>query len=195
MAKKLSPAMFAWAKANKKKLKNPTAAQKKIFASYDAMVKAGDKPANPKPRPTPKPAPKTQPKTQPKAQPKTESKSKPADKTKPADKGVTQHGQFRKSGDPGPNTTKPYGQLDRSGARVRRNQQDARRSRTNANPEVRAASGSKRRNEDAIKAEVARSSGGSRESQRAKERRQRLARERAARRNRLNLLARRNNDM
>ena len=105
------------------------------------------------------------------------------------------HGQFRKVGDPGPNVTKPYGQLDRSGARVRRNQQDARRSRTNASSEVRAASGSRRRNEAAIKAEVARSSGGSRESQRAKERRQRLARERAARRNRLNLIARRNNDM
>jgi|TARA_Y100000033_G_C2739195_1_gene107553 hypothetical protein len=67
MAKKLSPAMFAWAKANKSKLKNPTPAQKKIFAAYNAMVKAGDKPANPKPRPTPKAAPKTAPKTQPKS--------------------------------------------------------------------------------------------------------------------------------
>jgi len=57
MAKKLSPAMFAWAKANKSKLKNPTAAQKKIFAAYDAMAKAGDKPANPKPRPASKPKP------------------------------------------------------------------------------------------------------------------------------------------
>ena len=65
MAKKLSPAMFAWAKANKSKLKNPTPAQDKIFAAYNAMVKAGDKPANPKPRPTPKAAPKTAPKTQP----------------------------------------------------------------------------------------------------------------------------------
>ena len=53
--KKLSPAMFAFAKANRKKLENPTPAQKKIFAQYDAMVKAGDTPANPKPRPsTPK---------------------------------------------------------------------------------------------------------------------------------------------
>jgi len=192
MAKKLSPAMFAWAKANKSKLKNPTAAQKKIFAAYAAMVKAGDKPANPKPRPTPKPAPKTQPKSQPKSDPK----PKPADKTKPADKGgsgVT--GQFRKSGDPGPNVTVPYGQIDRSTARVRRNQQDARRSRNSRNADVRAASGSNRRNDAAIKAEVDRNSGGSRESQRAKERRQRLARERAARRNRLNLIARRNNDM
>ena len=186
MAKKLSPAMFAWAKANKSKLKNPTAAQKKIFAAYAAMVKAGDKPANPKPRPTSKP------KTQPKTQTKTDPKPKTTDK-KPGGSGV--HGQFRKSGDPGPNVTKPYGQLDRSGARVRRNQEDARRSRTNTNPEVRAASGSNRRNDAAIKAEVDRNSGGSRESQRAKERRQRLARERAARRNRLNMLARRNNDM
>ena len=57
MAKKLSPAMFNWAKANMSKLKNPTAAQKKIFEQYKAMVKAGDTPANPKPRPkaTPKP--------------------------------------------------------------------------------------------------------------------------------------------
>ena len=52
-ANQLSPAMFAWAKANKSKLKSPTKAQKKIFAQYDAMVKAGDTPANPKPRPTP----------------------------------------------------------------------------------------------------------------------------------------------
>ena len=176
--------MFAWAKANKSKLKNPTPAQKKIFAAYAAMVKAGDKPANPKPRPTPKPAPKTQP------------KSKPTDKTKPADKGGSGvHGQFRKSNPPGPNVTVPYGQLDRSGARVRRNQEDARRSQTAQNSEVKASQGSNRRNNAAIKAEVDRNSGGSRESQRAKERRQRLARERAARRNRLNMIARRNNDM
>lgn len=56
MAKKLSPAMFNWAKANMSKLKNPTAAQKKIFEQYKAMVKAGDTPANPKPRPKAKPA-------------------------------------------------------------------------------------------------------------------------------------------
>lgn len=63
-SKKLSPAMFAFAKANRKKLKQPTPAQKKIFAQYDAMVKAGDNPANPKPRPsTPK-------KSTPKADPK-----------------------------------------------------------------------------------------------------------------------------
>ena len=59
MAKKLSPAMFNWAKANMSKLKNPTAAQKKIFEQYKAMVKAGDTPANPKPRP--KAAPKAKP--------------------------------------------------------------------------------------------------------------------------------------
>ena len=50
---KLSAAMFAFAKANRNKLKNPTPAQKKIFAKYDAMVKAGDNPANPKPKTTP----------------------------------------------------------------------------------------------------------------------------------------------
>ena len=169
--------MFAWAKANKSKLKNPTPAQKKIFAAYAAMVKAGDKPANPKPRPTPKPAPKAQPK------PKTKTDPKPADKTKPADKGGSGvHGQFRKPGDPGPNVTKPYGQLDRSGARVRRNQQDARRSRTNQR--TKEYEGSNRRNDAAIKAEVDRNSGGSREAQRRKEARQRRARELAARRNR-----------
>ena len=133
-------------------------------------------------------------KTAPKAKP---AASKPAVKAKPAQtkpaasksSGSGVHGQFRKVGDPGPNVTVPYGQLDRSGARVRRNQQDARRSRTNASSEVRAASGSNRRNEAAIKAEVNRSSGGSRESQRAKERRQRLARQRAARRNRTLMLS------
>jgi len=141
-----------------------------------------------------KPAPKAKP-----------ADSKPAAKAQPAPKQTTKaktnssssgtKGQFRKVGDPGPNVTKPYGQLDRSGARVRRNQEDARRSRTNASAEVRAASGSKRRNNAAIKAEVDRNSGGSRESQRAKERRQRRARGAAARRNRLNLISRRNNDM
>ena len=48
--------MFNWAKANMSKLKSPTAAQKKIFEQYKAMVKAGDTPANPKPRPKAKPA-------------------------------------------------------------------------------------------------------------------------------------------
>jgi len=65
--KKLSPAMFAFAKANKAKLKNPTPAQKKIFAQYDAMVKAGNTPANPKPRPS---APKA-------ATPKKQTPSRP----------------------------------------------------------------------------------------------------------------------
>ena len=51
--KPLSSAMFTWAKTNMSKLKNPTAAQKKIFAKYKAMVKAGDNPANPKPKPKP----------------------------------------------------------------------------------------------------------------------------------------------
>jgi len=59
--------MFAFAKANKAKLKNPTPAQKKIFAQYDAMVKAGNTPANPKPRPS---APKA-------ATPKKQTPSRP----------------------------------------------------------------------------------------------------------------------
>ncbi len=188
MAKKLSPAMFAWAKANKSKLKNPTAAQKKIFAAYAAMVKAGDKPANPKPRPTSKPAPKA---SAPK--PKQTSKAEAESRFYSSSSGT--RGQLRPSNPPGPNVTKPYGQLDRSGARVRRNQQDARRSQNSRNADVRAASGSNRRNNAAIKAEVDRNYRRFRESQRAKERRQRLARERAARRNRTNLIARRNNDM
>ena len=50
---KLSAAMYNWAKANMSKLKSPTAAQKKIFEKYKAMVKAGDNPANPKPRSKP----------------------------------------------------------------------------------------------------------------------------------------------
>ena len=141
--------------------------------------------------PTPKPRPASKPKTQPKTQTKTDPKPKTTDK--PGGSGV--HGQFRKSNPPGPNVTKPYGEFDPSSRRVRRNQEDARRSRTAQNSEVKASQGSNRRNNAAIKAEVDRSSGGSKESQRAKERRQRLARERAARRNRMNMIARRNNDM
>ena len=132
------------------------------------------------------------PKTQPKTQTKTDPKPKTTDK-KPGGSGV--HGQFRKTNPPGPNVTKPYGEFDPSSRRVRRNQEDARRSRTAQNSEVKASQGSNRRNDAAIKAEVDRNSGGSKESQRAKERRQRLARERAARRNRMNMIARRNNDM
>ncbi len=53
-ANQLSPAMFAWAKANKDKLRKvATKRQKEIFAKYDAMVKAGNTPANPNPRTTP----------------------------------------------------------------------------------------------------------------------------------------------
>ena len=48
--KKLSSAMYTWAKTNMSKLKSPTAAQKKIFDQYKAMKAAGDNPANPKPK-------------------------------------------------------------------------------------------------------------------------------------------------
>jgi len=69
--------MFAFAKANRNKLKNPTPAQKKIFAKYDAMVKAGDNPANPKPKTTPtKPVQQTKSAT-PKSQAKTGTSGKP----------------------------------------------------------------------------------------------------------------------
>ena len=56
--KKLSAAMYTWAKTNMSKLKNPTAAQKKIFDKYKAMKAAGDNPANPKPKPAAKKAAK-----------------------------------------------------------------------------------------------------------------------------------------
>lgn len=49
--KKLSSAMYTWAKTNMSKLKSPTKAQKKIFDQYKAMKAAGDNPANPKPKP------------------------------------------------------------------------------------------------------------------------------------------------
>ena len=170
----------------------PRAAAKYVRAmqKYRRFLKNQPKPKAATPKTEPKAAPKP---PKPPKPPKTEAKPTTKTESKPSGSGV--HGQFRKVGDPGPNVTKPYGQLDRSGARIRRNQEDARRSRTSRNADVRAASGSNRRNDAAIKAEVDRNSGGSTESQRAKERRQRLARERAARRNRLNLLARRHNDM
>jgi hypothetical protein len=48
--KKLSSAMYTWAKTNMSKLKSPTKAQKKIFDQYKAMKAAGDNPTNPKPK-------------------------------------------------------------------------------------------------------------------------------------------------
>lgn len=79
-SKKLSPAMFAFAKANRKKLKQPTPAQKKIFAQYDAMVKAGDNPANPKPRPAASKTTASKPTT---SSGRTSSQSRVADHSRP----------------------------------------------------------------------------------------------------------------
>ena len=121
---------------------------------------------------------------------KSAPKSKPAPKAKAATKKTTKaktnssssgtRGQFRKVGDPGPNVTVPYGKLDRSGARVRRNQQDARRSRTNKR--TKEYEGSNRRNDAAIKAEVDRNSGGSKKTSRSRRAALTMAQRRRARR-------------
>ena len=190
--KPLSKAMYNWAKANMSKLKQPTKAQKKIFEKYKAMKAAGDTPANPKPRPkatqatsSSKPASKPTAKTQPKpVQSKTTTKPKT---------GSGVHGKPRPVGSPGPNVTKPYGTLDRSGANVRRNLQDAQRSRTAASAEVRAAGGSRRRSTAAIDREVKRNEGGVRSAQRRKEERRRRARRRGLQRNRRQMLSRKYN--
>lgn len=128
MAKKLSPAMFAWAKSNKSKLKNPTPAQKKIFAAYDAMVKAGDKPANPKPRSTPKP------KTTPKADaPKTQPKSDNSNGRSRFFRGSSgTRGESRPSNSPGPAVRRKGSttgaSVDPRERSLRKNRADARRS-------------------------------------------------------------------
>mgnify|MGYP003117349138 CR=1 FL=1 len=163
--KPLSKAMYNWAKANMSKLKQPTKAQKKIFEKYKAMKAAGDTPANPKPRPKPAPAAPSS--------------------------GV--QGKPRPVGSPGPNVTKPYGTLDRSGANVRRNLQDAQRSRTAASAEVRAAGGSRRRSTAAIDREVRRNEGSVRSAQRRREERRRRARRRGLQRNRRQMLSRKYN--
>ena len=192
--KPLSKAMYNWAKANMSKLKQPTAAQKKIFEKYKAMKAAGDTPANPKPRPkttTPERPAATKPSSKPsvKATPKP-VQSKPTTKPKT---GSGVQGKPRPVGSPGPNVTKPYGTLDRSGANVRRNLQDAQRSRTAASAEVRAAGGSRRRSTAAIDREVKRNEGSVRSAQRRREERQRRARRRGLQRNRRQMLSRKYN--
>jgi hypothetical protein len=195
--KPLSKAMYNWAKANMSKLKQPTKAQKKIFEKYKAMKAAGDTPANPKPRPKPAATtPSSKPASKPaQSKPTTKTTPKPAQSkptTKPAT-GSGVQGKPRPVGSPGPNVTKPYGTLDRSGANVRRNLQDARRARTAASAEVRAAGGSRRRSTAAIDREVQRNEGGVRSAQRRKEQRQRRARRRGLQRNRRGMLARKYN--
>ena len=151
--------MYNWAKANMSKLKQPTKAQKKIFEKYKAMKAAGDTPANPKPRPKAQATPSSKPASKPaQSKPTAKTTPKPA-QSKPTTKlatGSGVQGKPRPVGSPGPNVTKPYGTLDRSGARVRRNLQDAQRSRTAASAEVRAAGGSRRRSTAAIDREVKR---------------------------------------
>ena len=124
--KKLSAAMFTWAKTNMSKLKNPTKAQKKIFEQYKAMVKAGQSLANPKPKPKPKP--KAKPAVQ-KSKPNTGTgrDGKPGTgtygKSMPSNpKGMRQGttfgttGRFRQSNPPSPTVTKKSGQ---GGSRAR----------------------------------------------------------------------------
>ena len=194
--KPLSKAMYNWAKANISKLKQPTKAQKKIFEKYKAMKAAGDTPANPKPRPKPAPASSS---SKPASKPTAKTNPKPRQLTREESKArfykssSGTRGQSRPVGSPGPNVTKPYGTLDRSGANVRRNLQDAQRSRTAASAEVRAAGGSRRRSTAAIDREVERNEGSVRSAQRRKEERQRRARRRGLQRNRRRMLGNRYN--
>ena len=195
--KPLSKAMYNWAKANMSKLKQPTKAQKKIFEKYKAMKAAGDTPANPKPRPKPTPAaPSSKPSSKPvQSKPTAKATPKPVQSktTTKAKTGSGVKGKPRPVGSPGPNVTKPYGTLDRSGANVRRNLQDARRSRTAASAEVRAAGGSRRRSTAAIDREVKRNEGSVRSAQRRREERRRRARRRGLQRNRRQMLSRKYN--
>jgi len=95
---KLSDAMYTWAKTNMSKLKSPTKAQSKIFEKYKAMKKAGDQPANPKPRTV---TPKS---SQPTTQPAKKTQPTVTVKTKPQGSGV--QGSFRKSNPPSPTVKK-----------------------------------------------------------------------------------------
>mgnify|MGYP003138256621 CR=1 FL=1 len=80
--KPLSDGMYEWANAHRNKLQQPTPAQKKIFAQYDAMKKAGNNPANTKPKTKATPNPSTT-VTKPKAASTTPTKPKAAAKPKP----------------------------------------------------------------------------------------------------------------
>ena len=133
--KPLSNAMFNWAKANMSKLKSPTAAQKKIFAKYKAMVKAGNTPANPKPKPAASKPTQSKP-AQSKATPKSANRGAAfldmgGQNVKEVKKTGT-HGQYRKKGDPGPAVRRrgSVGEgesLDPRERQLRRNQARARR--------------------------------------------------------------------
>ena len=120
--KPLSNAMFNWAKANMSKLKNPTAAQKKIFAKYKAMVKAGNTPANPKPKPAQsKPAA---------SKPRQTTKQEARSRFFRSSSGT--RGQNRQVGDPGPavrrrGSVRDGESIDPRERSLRRNQNEARR--------------------------------------------------------------------
>ena len=93
-------------------------------------------------------------------------------------------GEFRKVGDPGPNVSRDPQKFDPTSRRVRRVQEDARRSR------VRASGTAGRRN---IARQVAEQSGSAKRNQRQVEARRRRAREEAAKRNRRLMLSRKYN--
>lgn len=146
MAKKLSPAMFNWAKANMSKLKNPTAAQKKIFEQYKAMVKAGDTPANPKPRPKAKPAAsKPRQTTRKEAEARFYSSSSQGSIAKNQEKAKSNffrsssgtRGQYRPSNSPGPAVVRPGSRtgasVDPRERQLRKNRQEAARRRLRGN--------------------------------------------------------------
>jgi hypothetical protein len=169
--KPLSNAMFNWAKANMSKLKNPTAAQKKIFAKYKSMVKAGNTPANPKPKPAP---------SKPAASKPSSSNSNGRSRFFQSSSGT--RGPSRPSNSPGPAVVK---QGSRTGASVdprerqlRKNRQEALRSG--------GSSSAGRRN---IARQVAEQSGSAKRNQRQVEARRRRARQEGAMRNRRMMLS------
>ena len=106
-------------------------------------------------------------------------------------------GESRPSDSPGPAVRRAGSttgaSVDPRERQLRKNLEDARRSRAAASAEVRAAGGSNRRNDRAIEKEVSRSSGGVRAAQRRKEERQRRARKRGLKRNRRQMLGNRYN--
>jgi len=130
---KLSDAMYTWAKTNMSKLKSPTKAQNKIFEKYKAMNKAGDQPANPKPRTA------TQKSSQPTTQPAKKTQPTVTVKTKQQGSGV--QGSFRKSDPPSPTVKK----RSSGSGRARVNKEDPRERSVRRN--LREAQSARRRRE------------------------------------------------
>ena len=106
-------------------------------------------------------------------------------------------GESRPSNSPGPAVRRAGSatgaSVDPRERQLRKNRQDAQRTRASSSAEVRAAGGSSRRNNRAIEKEVKQSSGGVRAAQRRREERQRRARRRGLRRNRRQMLGNRYN--